>query len=185
MARFHAFLLTAALAPAAQAASPLPVHLRDTGLYAPGRGEEIAADVLPFSPQYGLWSDGAEKRRWIRVPRGTQIDARNPDRWVFPVGTRLWKQFTLRRRLETRMLERTREGWQFAAYVWSEDGSDAVLAPPTGVSVSLPSGGRWAIPGTGDCRACHEAQPNPGAWLHRAPALLGPRPRSASQQRGA
>jgi len=162
MTRFQAFLLTAAaLAPTAQAASPLPAHLRDTGLYAPGRGEEIAADVLSFTPQYALWSDGAVKRRWIRLPRGTQIDARDPDRWVFPVGTRLWKEFSLGRRLETRMLERTREGWRFAAYVWSEDGSDAVLAPPAGISVAIPSGGRWAIPGTGDCRACHEAQPNP------------------------
>ncbi len=161
MARLQTLLtLLAALAPAAHAAAQLPSHLRDTGLYAGGT-DEIAADVLPFSPQYPLWSDGAEKRRWIRLPRGTRIDARDPDRWVFPVGTRLWKEFTLGRRLETRMLERTREGWRFAAYVWTEDGTDAELAPPAGVSVALPSGGRWAIPGTADCRACHEGQPNP------------------------
>ena len=49
---------------------------------------------------------------------------------MFPVGTRLWKEFSLGRRLETRMLERTREGWRFATYVWTEDGTDAVLAPP-------------------------------------------------------
>jgi len=42
-----------ALAPAAHAGAPLPQHLRDTGLYAPG-SEEIAAGVLPFSPQYPL-----------------------------------------------------------------------------------------------------------------------------------
>lgn len=161
MARLHALLtLFTALAPAAHAAAPLPAHLRDTGLYAAGTGE-IAADVLPFSPQYPLWSDGAEKRRWVRLPRGTSIDARDPDRWVFPVGTRLWKEFSLGRRLETRMLERTREGWRFAAYAWTEDGTDAVLAPPAGVSVAIPSGGRWGIPGTADCRACHEGQPNP------------------------
>jgi hypothetical protein len=162
MARLHALLLAVTtLVPEARAASPLPVHLRDTGLYAPGHGDEIASDVLPFSPQYPLWSDGAEKRRWIRLPSGTRIDARDPDRWVFPVGTRLWKEFALGRRLETRMLERTREGWRFATYVWSEDGSDGVLAPPAGVTVSVPSGGAWAIPGIADCRACHEAQPNP------------------------
>src|SRR5512138_3923951 len=118
MARSAALLtLLTALAPAAHAAAPLPEHLRDTGLYARGSTEEIAAGVLPFSPQYPLWSDGAEKRRWIRLPPGTCIDARAPDRWVFPVGTRLWKEFSLGRRLETRMLERTRDGWRFATYV--------------------------------------------------------------------
>ncbi|HET6981105.1 MAG TPA: hypothetical protein VFI53_03145 [Myxococcaceae bacterium] len=153
-----------ALAPAAHAGAPLPEHLRDTGLYARGSSsEEIAAGVLPFSPQYPLWSDGAEKRRWIRLPPGTRIDARAPDRWVFPVGTRLWKEFSLGRRLETRMLERTRDGWRFATYVWSEDGTDAVLAPPEGLraGVAVPGGGRWTIPGTADCRACHEGQPSP------------------------
>src|SRR5947209_7643500 len=98
-------LALAALAPVAHAANRPPVHLRETGLYAPGSSERIATDALPFSPQYPLWSDGAEKRRWIRLPRGTQIDARDPDHWVFPVGTRIWKEFSLGRRLETRMLE--------------------------------------------------------------------------------
>jgi len=165
MARSHPFLVLAVttLGAAAHAASPLPEHLRDTGLYAPGRGKEISADVLPFSPQYPLWSDGAEKRRWIRLPRGTRIDARDPDRWVFPVGTRLWKEFALGRRLETRMLVRTRAGWRFATYVWTEDGSDALLVPEQGVpgGVSVPGGGRWPIPGIADCKACHEGQPNP------------------------
>jgi hypothetical protein len=165
MARSHPFILVAVmvLVPAARASRPLPEHLRDTGLYAPGNCDELGTGVLPFSPQYPLWSDGAEKRRWIRLPPGTRIDARNPDRWVFPVGTRLWKEFSLGRRLETRMLERTREGWRFATYVWTEDGTDAVLAPPEGVpaGVPVPAGGRWSIPGTADCRACHEGQANP------------------------
>lgn len=163
MARSHALLaLLAALAPAAHAAAPLPRHLRDTGLYAPAGGE-IAADVRAFTPQYALWSDGAEKRRWIRLPPGRRIDARDPDRWVFPVGTRLWKEFSLGRRVETRMLERTASGWRFATYVWTDDGTDAVLAPPEGLraGVEVPGGGRWTIPGTGDCKACHEGQADP------------------------
>ncbi|HTS79834.1 MAG TPA: hypothetical protein VMH40_04485 [Myxococcaceae bacterium] len=161
MARRPSLLLLLLLAPAAHAAAPLPEHLRDTGLYATGDLEAIAADVLSFSPQYPLWSDGAEKRRWIHLPRGARIDARDPDRWVFPVGTRIWKEFSLGRRLETRMLERTREGWRFASYVWTEDGKDSVLAPVGGTSLATPAGGTWAIPGTTDCRACHEGQPNP------------------------
>ena len=136
MAHFHPLLVfLAALAPPAHAAAPLPRHLRDTGLYAPGRRERRSPRTSsPFRPQYALWSDGADKRRWIRLPPGARIDARDPDRWAFPVGTRLWKEFSLGRRLETRMLERTRDrAGASAPTSGHEDGTDAVLAPADGV----------------------------------------------------
>jgi mono/diheme cytochrome c family protein len=142
--------------------APPPTHLRDTGLFADAEGTQLAPGVLAYSPQYPLWSDGATKRRWIRLPPRTTIDARDPDAWVFPVGTRLWKEFTLGRRVETRMLERTRRGWRYATYVWSEDGTDAVLAPEDGIpGVAIGSGATWTIPGEADCRACHEGQKTP------------------------
>ena len=50
----------------------LPQRLADTGLYVAG-GTTIRPDVLPFSPQYPLWSDGAAKRRWIWLPPGTPL----------------------------------------------------------------------------------------------------------------
>ena len=150
----------AALA-AGRADAPLPAHLWDTGLFADPDGTRLAPDVLAYSPQYPLWSDGATKRRWIRLPPGTAIDARDPDAWVFPVGTRLWKEFTLGRRVETRMLERTRRGWRYATYVWSEDGKDAVLAPEDGIPAVAAAGTSWTVPGEADCRACHEGQKTP------------------------
>ena len=93
-----------------------PATLRDTGLYSDWATKTIARDNLPFSPQYPLWSDGAKKSRWVRIPKGTFIDGSNPDVWRFPVGTRLWKEFRFARRAETRFIERTRAGWQFASY---------------------------------------------------------------------
>jgi hypothetical protein len=59
--------------------------------------------------------------------------------------------------VETRYLERTRGGWVYAVYVWAEDGSDAVLAPETGVlsSHEVAPGRRHAIPSTADCLDCH------------------------------
>src|SRR5688500_4722934 len=84
--------------PAARAEAP--ASLRATGLYTPGG--EVSAESLAFAPQYPLWSDGAAKRRWIRLPAGTSVDAAGAD-WVFPVGTRLWKEFSVAgRRVETR-----------------------------------------------------------------------------------
>lgn len=138
-------------------AAVLPEHLRDTGLF--------AEDVLPFSPQYPLWSDGASKRRWIHVPAGTSIDATAPDAWEFPRGTKLWKEFSHGGRVETRFIERGKDGtWRYASYVWTADGQDAVLAPAAGIRelpVTSAPGGRYAIPAQDDCRACHEAAPVP------------------------
>ncbi|MCK5942315.1 MAG: hypothetical protein KAI24_10130, partial [Planctomycetes bacterium] len=81
--------------PAPEAASgatlpPPPARLADTGLYADFARREVAADVLPYSPVYALWSDGANKRRWLWLPPGTHIDGSDPDAWRFPIGTRLW-----------------------------------------------------------------------------------------------
>lgn len=149
----------------AGAAAPLPERLGDTGLYLDGSLTTVRPDVLPFSPQYPLWSDGATKRRWIWIPPGAFIDASNPNAWVFPVGTRLWKEFSMGRRVETRFVERIDDGsWRFATYVWSEDGHDARLAPESGIA-ALPvrdaPNGRYSIPSTYDCRACHEGAPSP------------------------
>ena len=73
------------------------------------RGSTIRRN-LAFSPQYPLWSDGAAKRRWISLPPGTAIDASRPDAWEFPRGTRLWKEFSLDRPVETRFIERLPDG---------------------------------------------------------------------------
>jgi mono/diheme cytochrome c family protein len=138
-----------------------PPTLRDTGLYSDWATKTVAADNLPYSPQYPLWTDGAQKSRWLRIPKGGFIDASNPDVWRFPVGTRVWKEFRFGRRAETRFIERTRAGWQFASYAWNEDETEAPLAPELGISQSvlIRDGIRHAIPSRGDCRVCHEAGP--------------------------
>jgi hypothetical protein len=137
-----------------------PATLRDTGLYSDWATKTIARDNLPFSPQYPLWSDGAKKSRWVRIPKGTFIDASNPDVWRFPVGTRLWKEFRFARRAETRFIERTRAGWQFASYRWNDDETEAPVAPELGGrSAPIREGLYHRIPSRTDCRACHEAGP--------------------------
>ncbi len=165
-----ATLLLAAGAPAAAAsakrAAPAdaPRRLSETGLYASGRVGEVRAEALPFAPQYPLWTDGATKRRWMLLPPGTAIDARRPEAWVFPVGTRFWKEFSVRGRpVETRTLERTKAGWRFATYVWNEAGTEAHLAPERGLPgpVEVGPGVRHAIPSQTDCRACHEGDVTP------------------------
>jgi hypothetical protein len=147
-------------APVAQSdANAIPQWLSETGLYQPGT---LTVDPRnrAFSPQYPLWTDGARKSRWIRLPAGTRIDARNVDMWLFPVGTRLWKEFAFNgRKVETRLLWRSSErAWSYAAYVWNDDQTDAMLAPADGVreTAEVAPGKRHAVPTREDCKTCHE-----------------------------
>jgi hypothetical protein len=140
-----------------------PERLGETGLYADPARKVVRTENLPYEPQYPLWSDGAVKRRWIYLPPGTTIDASDPDQWRFPIGTKFWKEFQFGRAVETRYMELAGNGdWIYATYVWSEDGSDAVLAPARGIpgAVEIRSGVRHDIPGYYDCIACHEGQPS-------------------------
>ncbi len=148
---------TEASAAARRRAHHLPQRLADTGLYSDFASQTVDPRNLHYSPQYALWSDGAAKERWLYLPPGTAIDARDPDGWEFPIGTRFWKEFAWSRPVETRYLELTRRGWIYAVYVWTEDGSDAVLAPETGAlsSHEVAPGRRHAIPSVADCLSCH------------------------------
>ncbi len=141
------------------AAEPLPPRLSETGLYLPGT-RTVDPQNRPFAPQYPLWSDGAEKSRWVRLPPGTQVDARDVDNWVFPVGTRFWKEFTFAgRKVETRMLWRSSpDAWSYAAYAWNDAQTDATLASADGIPnvAEVAPGKRHGIPSREDCKACHE-----------------------------
>jgi hypothetical protein len=139
----------------------LPPRLTDTGLYDADRPGSVAPRNRWFSPQYPLWSDGLTKRRWVYLPPGSTIDATNEYEWVFPVGTRFWKEFSLNgRKVETRMLSRASDTrWVFGTYLWNEEGTDALLAPDGGVpqAIEVAPGRGHRIPSRTDCTACHGA----------------------------
>jgi hypothetical protein len=105
-----------------------PADLRCTGLYEQWETKRVAWAARNFSPGTPLWSDGAEKRRWLYLPPGETIDASDPDEWVFPVGTKAWKEFSRGgRRIETRLFAKvTPDRWHRATYLWSADGETAV-----------------------------------------------------------
>jgi len=132
-----------------------PKRLSQTGLF-PAGSRDLAPGVRPFTPRFELWSDGASKRRFIRLPPGERIDTSDADNWSFPVGTTLWKEFSVEgRRVETRLLRKIGEGqedWIAQSYLWLADGSDA-LAAPGGASNVL--GTRHDVPPASQCSACH------------------------------
>ncbi|MFT3697007.1 MAG: hypothetical protein QM831_27950 [Kofleriaceae bacterium] len=121
----------------------LPARLSDTGL--------DGSNVIAYTPRFALWSDGAEKQRWIDLP--SPVDASNAESWSFPIGTKVWKQFSANGvMIETRLIERTASGWLAQSYAWLDDDSDAV-AVPDGVANARGTG--HDIPGAGECLACH------------------------------
>src|SRR5437588_3047152 len=74
-------------------ADPLAT-LMGTGLCADKACLQINPGISAYTPQFALWADTATKRRWIYLPPGAQIDTSNMDYWVFPMGTKIWKEFT-------------------------------------------------------------------------------------------
>ena len=120
-----------------------------------------AEGIERFTPQYELWSDGTAKERFIYLPEGRQIDTTDPDAWVYPSGTIVWKNFRdpgTGRRLETRRLEKVMEGsgmtaWQIQTFEWNEADDAVTEAPPEGVQNVL--GTEHDIPGVALCVECH------------------------------
>jgi hypothetical protein len=139
-------------------AEPAPNALPDdvfcTGLYQGRDSTKYAPDALPYTPGITFWSDGADKRRYFRLPPGAKIDTSNFDTWKFPVGTKAWKEFRLDGKLvETRLFWKRDDGnWSSGTYIWDAEAKSAPLNTSR-QPVLLPSG--YEIPTAKDCGKCH------------------------------
>jgi hypothetical protein len=137
----------------------IPDDLRCTGLYSDWSSKTIAPDVMPYTPGLVFWSDGAVKSRWLYLPPCSRIDTSDMDNWVFPVGTKVWKQFVVGGQLvETRLLWKTDAyDWAYLDYRWSADGSSA---PRLDVGETNVNGTTYEIPATNRCNQCHNGSPD-------------------------
>jgi hypothetical protein len=149
---------------AGQAGAPNlpPANLSETGLFT-GRdamGELVpATGVRAFQPKYWLWSDGSDKRRYVYLPPGTQVDTTDPDHWVFPVGTKFWKSFISGGQLvETRLIERLGDGpndFRYSTYAWATaDATDATRMDYKNQRINA-AGTTHDIPNGVMCERCH------------------------------
>ncbi|WP_224366341.1 hypothetical protein [Hyalangium versicolor] len=138
----------------------VPATLSGTGLFQDIRTRTLAAGVRQFEPVYPLWSDGAEKTRYVQLPDGCPIETSDMDHWVLPVGAKLWKDFVVDGKLlETRFIARYgagRDDFILGAYVWREDGSDADY---TQYGVNNAQGTAHNIPAAKNCKSCHSYLP--------------------------
>lgn len=135
-----------------------PKNLVCTGLYSDIATRTLAPGILAYAPAVPLWSDGAEKYRWIYLPPGTQIDNSDPNEWKFPVGTKLWKEFDRGgQRVETRLWYKARDGfWVDATYAWNADSTAATIS--AGGDITLKDGTAYHIPLGNECTLCHRGR---------------------------
>lgn len=140
-------------------ARPAYVSLSETGLFSDPTTLTVAGQAVAFEPTYRLWSDGATKRRWMQMPAGTQIDTTDMDHWVFPVGTKFWKEFSLGGvLLETRLVERYGDGpddYWLGAFVWNAAQTDALFVVDGQNDIN---GTPHDAPSQEKCGACHRGE---------------------------
>jgi hypothetical protein len=133
------------------------LDLRCTGLYSDWASKTIASDVHAYDPGLHLWSDGADKNRWIQLPPGTQIDSSDMDEWNFPTGTKVWKEFLLNGQpIETRLLWKyTDAAWYATVYRWA---ADQASAPELTAGEQNVDDAGYEIPAAQACPDCHKGR---------------------------
>lgn len=155
------------LAFSALASDPVPATLSATGLFFSTNDLIPAPGVIEYSVKIGLWSDGAEKRRWIALPGTAQITFDANGKWIFPTNTVLVKHFDLEvsrgvfTRLETRVLVNYATGWVGYSYRWNaiQDDATLVTADETQTYAIQDRPGvtslTWSFPSSASCFQCH------------------------------
>ncbi|MEI9852724.1 MAG: SO2930 family diheme c-type cytochrome [Sphingomonas sp.] len=152
---------------AAITADGFPPHLSDYGFFTDLRTRAPAPRVTGYDLETSLFSDYAEKQRFLYVPAGAKARYDAGAAFDFPVGSALIKTFGYRqegkfRPLETRLLLRRASGWVAIPYVWNATGTDADLrraGTRMPVTFTDPSGRErgisYAVPNQNQCKDCH------------------------------
>lgn len=96
-----------------------------------------AKGVMPYHLNTPLFTDFAEKARFVALPTGAIVPYNDTAVFDFPEGTSLIKNFYYpvdfrdpskgRRIIETRLLIREASGWRALPYIWNEAQTDAEL----------------------------------------------------------
>ena len=157
----------------------LPALLSGSGAFANTPARTAATGFIPYNPNAALWSDAAQKSRYLAIPNNgglitpdEQIGFTTNNFWTFPAGTVFVKNFDLivdetntnvpLRRLETRLLVRDINGAVYGVtYKWRADNSDADLLATSlseNILITNATGVRtqvWYYPSPADCLTCH------------------------------
>lgn len=167
------------------AEAPAP-RLADYRLFKDTSGRQPNG-LTPYGLNTPLFTDYAEKFRFLYLPPGTKAAYRAEGVLDLPVGATLVKTFAYPadmrrpddkvRYVETRLLIHKREGWVAQTYVWNADQTEAVLKRAgTRLDVSfVDARGQtvqvdYAVPNQNQCKECHQ--------LDKAVTPIGPKARN-------
>ena len=131
-----------------------------------------APGVFPYEVNAPLFSDYAEKARFVYLPAGQKMAYRPDAAFDFPAGAIIIKNFYYphdaarpekgRRILETRLLLKEEKGWKALEYIWNAEQTDAALEV---AGATLPvewqdAAGKkqrvqYVAPNLNQCKGCH------------------------------
>lgn len=143
----------------------MPAKLSAFGLFL--ANNPVSPLGVPYGLRTPLFSDYAEKARFISLPVGQKATVGADGRVQFPVGTVLVKSFGWAsvnggRPFETRLLIHRASGWVALPYMWDADGRDATLkvaGTRVPVTFQLADGTAqtisYAVPNKNQCKDCH------------------------------
>lgn len=150
----------------------LPAKLSDFRFFTDAAAERPNARVIGYALNTPLFSDSAEKFRFIYLPAGARIGWRDAAVLDFPVGSAIVKTFAYPadfrasdvgvRKLETRVLLHRASGWVALPYVWNAEGTEAMLRrggarlpvewiDADGIRQAI----SYAVPNQNQCKECH------------------------------
>lgn len=129
--------------------------------------------VVAYDLNTPLFSDYAEKRRFIYVPAGKSAKYDDEKAFDFPVGTVITKTFAFPKDLrapgkdlnvvETRLLMRRADGWVGLPYIWNAEQTEAELVKPgkdVAMSLTATDGTQqsftYHVPNSNECKKCHQ-----------------------------
>jgi uncharacterized repeat protein (TIGR03806 family) len=131
-----------------------------------------AEGVIPYTVNSSLFSNYAEKARFVKLPEGQRAIYNDSTVFDFPDGTILIKNFYYpsdmrepargRQIVETRLLVKENGAWQPYPYIWNKEQTEAFYDPAgetTSVAYTNRSGKKikasYVIPNKNQCKGCH------------------------------
>ena len=170
-------------------ADPPPKLLSEYGFFLNTKDQIAVPGVLPYELITSLFSDYADKHRFVYVPKGKIAAYQKDSVFSFPVGSVLIKTFSYepindqrseRHLIETRLLIRKDSGWDALTYVWDEEGQEAslALAGKTVKANYISNDGRqldirYRVPNKNQCKECH--------LENESIVPIGPKPRNLNR----
>jgi uncharacterized repeat protein (TIGR03806 family) len=135
----------------------IPEKLSQTGCFQASDPKVPTDRLVEYNVNSPLWSDGADKARWLALPENGKIKVGEGGRWEFPPGSVLAKEFKLGgKRIETRLFMRHTDGsWAGYTYEWNDAETDATLLAD-GKTKDV-AGQTWTYPSRSQCISCHNS----------------------------